>query len=305
MLKIWRGHVGPVRPATDVITNMRRGVVRSALLRDTALPEWIADGASFGEKGLALEFDRFVVQTIQLRKRVDMLCRRSTASTSLDKSFATMLEICNQEAIDTDLSLQEWPTRFPSEWGEINHHHLDSDTSAKDICPPSLSSSSGILYSYPTTAHAAVWNKYYTTRMLVNSTRLTILDLITGLSSSQSPSPILTPTTTLAPSLKSDLEGCYQQQQLECLSCLITMSTSFANSLPFCLQKFCVTETPTGPNNGITLKPDAEVQPYNASLLVWPLTVAAAVKHVDGRQKTWFKFQLARVGRVVGLGVLV
>jgi hypothetical protein len=119
--------------------------------------------------------------------------------------------------------------------------------------------------------------------MRINSTRLRILEL-------NSP----------------DLDDFAHEQRLECLSHMKIISNDLASSLPFSLQKFKVPDSPNSSSHHdlMTLKTNEDIKPYVASLTVWPLTIASSLREVDVEQKLWFRAQLARLSRMVGVGVL-
>jgi hypothetical protein len=281
-LKIWKDRLSYSQPATDVIKHTRRSLIKSALMRNLALPEWMREGTSFGERGLEeLEYDRIVVRIANVRQRLSTLLKEKKKKTGCPQrtshELTSTAEQLNQEARDIDNALQDWATHFPSTW-RYHRHTLSGLHSwpTRDFYSP-------IVYSYSSLAYAAVWNKYYATRMLINSTRLRVLNLL-----SQPPN--------------SD-EQQQQQQRSECLFCIKTMANDLASTLPFCLQRFKIADPH---RHLITLHTKEDIKPYLATLTTWPLTIASSLRDVDDDddRQLWFKAQLARLGRVVGIGVL-
>ncbi len=49
ILKNWKDHLSHRQPATDVVKYIRRSMIKSALLRNLASPEWILEGTSSSE----------------------------------------------------------------------------------------------------------------------------------------------------------------------------------------------------------------------------------------------------------------
>ena len=281
MLKFWKGRLSHSQPATDVIKHTRRGMIKSALMRNLALPNWLTQGASFGEHGLELEYDRIVVQIASLRQRLSTLFKEKTGlqRISSDELVSTAEEL-NAEARDIDKALQDWNEHFPSTWSYQRH------TLSEPQHPwPLEDFYSPMVYSYSNPAYAAAWNQYHTTRMLVNSTRLRILRI----------------------SRPSSHNFAYHEQCLKCLSQLNTMADGLASTVPLCLQRFKVTdflESSLSCQNSITLNTNEDIKPYVAISIIWPLTIASSLADVDVKQQWWFRSELARLGRIGGFRVL-
>ena len=281
ILKFWKDHLSHSQPATDVIKHTRRGMIRSALMRNLALPEWMTQGASFDEHGLEYEFDCIVVRTAILRQRLSTLLKEKTGPqrTSSDELILTAEEL-NKEARDIDKALQDWANHLPGTWSYQRH------TLSEPQHPwPTEGFYSPRVYSYSSLSYAAVWNQYHATRMLVNSTRLRILQI----------------------SRPSSHNFAYHEQHSRCLSQLTTMADDLASSVPFCLQRFKVTDCPdSSPSsqNSITLNTSEDVKPYVAGLIVWPLTIASSLADVEDKQLSWFRSELAFLGRIAGFRVL-
>lgn len=273
ILGVWKHNLSHSQPATDVIKHTRRGMIRSALLRHLSLPGWMLKGDSFGEHGLELEYDGIIVRIASVRERLSSLLQ---AKISPQKTTAEEL---SKEARDIDKVLQDWRTQFPSTWCYQRHTLSDPyPWPIRDFYSP-------VVYSYSSPAYAAAWSLYYATRMLVNDTRLRILAL--GRPNSDDSS---------------------FEHRLECLSNIDTMANDLASSVPYCLQRFKVTDSckSSSHRSSITLSVDEDIKPYLANLIIWPLTIASGLgaANVNIKQKLWFKSELARLGRIVGVGVL-
>jgi hypothetical protein len=277
ILRTWKDNLSHSQPATDVIKHTRRGLIRSALMRNLALPEWMLEGAFFGEHGLELEYDCIVVRIASVRQRLVTLLKTKTGSQRTSHEVASAAEALNQEARHIDEALQDWSGHFPGTWLRQQH------TLSSPPPWPRRGFYSPIVHSYSNTAYAAVWNLYYATRMLINSTRLRVLELS-----------------------HPHLRDSAHEQRLECLSHINIMSDDLASSLPFCLQRFKVTGSRNSPShhNMITLNTTEDIKPYVSRMTVWPLTIASSLKGVDVKLKSWFRSELASIGRMVGYGVL-
>ena len=272
ILKFWKEKLSPSQPPTNVIKLTRRSMIKSALLRSLALPEWILEGSAFGEQGLQLEYDRLITRIINIRHRFFTLTKHGDVA----QLISTAKEL-DREAQDVDNALQDWKSHFPTSWS-YQRHELPGAQSY-----PTRDFYRSRVYSYESPAHSAAPNQYHATRMLVNSTRLRILDLI-----------------------DANSENSVSQERWDCLTNINSMGDDLASSVPFCLQRFKVIDSPTSSPSStssqelITLNTKNDVMPYVACLVIWPLTIASSLAYVDVKQRSWFKSELVRVGRLVG-----
>jgi len=275
-MKIWKDHLSHSQPATDIVKHTRRGLLRSALLRNLAFPAWMLEGSFFGEYGLELEYDRIVVQIADVRQRLSKLLKKVTGLPRTFHELTSTAEDINKKAQTIDKALEDWMAQFPSTWSYQQHTLPDPHPwPMRDFYSP-------IVYSYSSPAYAAVWNQYHATRMLINSTRLKILQFICSNSN------------TFAP-----------EQRLICLSRIRNLANDLASSLPYCLQRIKVVDSSksSSQRKSITLNTNEDIKPYLATLTVWPLTIASSLGDVDAKQAMWFKSELSRLGKVVGVGV--
>lgn len=277
ILETWKSHLSRSQPATDVIKHSRRAMIKSALLRNIALPEWILEGSLFGEQGLELQYYCIVVRIAGVRQRFSTLLRGTTNLHHTSHKLGFAAEELNKEAQSINKSLEDWAALFPSTWC-FQRHTLPSPHPwpTEDFYSPTV-------YSYLSPAYAAVWCHYYAMRMLIISTRLTILKF----------------------SLLNSHDFAYKHR-LECLSHMKDMADDLASSVPFCFQRVKVIDSPdpSSYENLITIHTDEDIKPYVATLIGWPLTIASSLRDVDEKQRLWFRSQLARLGRILGDGVL-
>ena len=277
ILKIWKSQLSDSQPAMDVIKHTRRGIIRSALIRNIALPKWIEEGAAFGESGMELAYDRIIVRTVSVRQRLSALLEETTGTKRTSSEHTSTTRELDQEARYIDDALQDWRAQFPGSWC-FQRHTLPEHRpcSTRDFSPQTV-------HSYSNPAYAAVWNIYYATSMLINSTHLKILNLN-----------------------RSDSDHPCHKQRAKCLSTINTMACNLASSIPFCLQQFTVTSSPDSSTDEkpITLNTKEDILPSLANLTVWPLTIASSIEGVDFMQRSRFRSQLAHLGRTIGAGVL-
>jgi hypothetical protein len=277
ILKVWKDRLSYSHPATDIIKQTRRGVIRSALLRNLALPEWMLKGSLFGEQGLELGYDRIIVRIANVRHQLFTLLQQEVGLQITSHELTSRAEELSKEARDIDKALEDWTAQIPSNWCYQRYTLIDPHPR------PRRHFYSSIIYSYSSPAYAVFWNHYFATRMLISSTRLRVLEL--G---------------------HPNLDDFSHEQQLEWFSHMKVMADNLASSIPFCLQRFKVADSPNSLfcQKSITLTTNEEIKPYMASLAVWPLTIASSLEGVDVKQKLWFKSELAHLGRTVGVGVL-
>ncbi|TVY48516.1 hypothetical protein LCER1_G008544 [Lachnellula cervina] len=272
ILKTWKESLSHCHPPTSIIKHTRRGMIRSALLRKLALPDWILDGAAFGEEGWELEYDYLSVRITNLRYQVSLLAK-DTATRDTSPEFTSAAQALNNEACEIDNGLKDWNSRFPHAWSA--QRHMLSD-------PPPLPTTffySSTVLTCSSVAYTAVWNQYYAMRMLHNSTHLKILSLC-------HPHP--------------DALG--DTKRFECVSCVETMANDLASSIPFCLQKFEVTgNTESSADQSlVTMNTSHDLKPTMASITVWPLSIASCLGDVKVEQRLWFRDVLSRLGRMLG-----
>lgn len=270
VLKIWNDKLSH-HPATFIVNQTRRGLIKSCLLRNLPLPIWIQDGESFGEHGIELDYDRIVVRMVNLHYACGVL-RQSRSSHN------AKVEELNAEARDLDEGLLELANQIPSTYSSQRHILTEPGPwPKKHLYSPKV-------YSFSRPGDAAVWSQYFAARMLINGTRLRILG-----------------TSRQNPTAKPP----YEQQRLECATTLKAMADSLAATIPFGLERLKIdpSKSPTG-RTSITLTTDEEIKPHLANLVVWPLSIASSLEGVDIKQQQWFRSELARIGRISGDGVL-
>ena len=276
ILKYWRERLSCHQPATNVIRLTRHGLIRSALMRNLALPKWIMDGSLFGESGFELGYDRIVVRLAGIRHQLSASYKMKLGVGSAGDVLPFSATELDQKLQDIDESLKTWASKITNTWR--HQRHVLSDPypwPMRDFYSP-------VVYSYSKTAYGAVWVQYYATRMLTIVTRLRTLEL-----------------------MRHDPYSLCQSQRSDCISDLKSMANDLAFSIPFCLQRFKVTyRDPRSTADRVILNTEDEIRPHLASLIVWPLTIASSLVDLDSEQVSWFRSELARLGRVTGVGVL-
>ena len=272
ILKVWNDNLSH-NTATFIIKHTRRQLLKLSLLSNIPLPDWILDGNRFGEHDLELDYDRIVVRMINLRYRSRNLQQKNGLQVA-------KAEELNNEARELDKALQDWVAQIPSIYSYHRHILTESDP----WLWPKRHFYSSIVYSYSKPGSAAIWVEYFAARMLINSTRLRVLELSHP---------------------HSLVDFTYEEQRLECIATLKAMADSLASSIPFCLERFKA----YGPDSpireaSVTSNTNEEIKPYLANWVVWPLTIASSLEQIDIEQQLWFRSELARLGRTIGDGLL-
>jgi hypothetical protein len=269
ILKAWNDNLSH-NTATFIIKHTRRQLIKSSLLRNLPLPDWILNGNRFGEHDLELDYDRIVVRMVNLHYRLGNLQKNG-------QQVAKAEELSN-EARELDKALQDWIAQIPSIYSYDRHILTESDPW------PKRHFYSPIVYSYSKPGYAAVWLEYFATRMLINSIRLRVLEL-------SHPPPLVDFT--------------YEEQRLECITTLKAMADGLASSIPFCLERF-MANAPDSPISeaSVTFNTNEEIKPYLANWVVWPLTIASSLERIVIKQQLWFRSELTSLGRTIGNGVL-
>ncbi len=269
ILKLWNDHRNDV-PATLIIKQIRRGLIKSSLLRNMPLPEWMLDGNRFGEDHQA--YDRIVTRAVNLHHAMLIL----EENYGVRDAKAVELDI---ESRELDQASQDWVAHFPSTWF-YQRHVLTTPGSW-----PRRHFHSSTVLNYPKLEYGVAWCHYFAMRMLINSMRWRI----------RACSP-----------LKLSAGALYDQQQLECINHLYAMAEDLASTIPFVLERFKVVDNTNSSSHqpSITLNAQEKIKPYLVNLVVWPLTIASSLEGVDGRQQLWFRSELATLGKLIGAGVL-
>ena len=268
ILKLWNDHSAN-GCGSAVVRQSRKKLIKSSLLRQLSLPNWVLNGARFGEHGLSLEFDRIFVRIVYLHHAAASIQNTQTSHIP----YVIDLDI---EAQELDNALRNWAAHLPTTWSYQQHVLTQSGPW------PRTHFYSPVVYTYSQPGHAAVWSQFFVARMLINNARLKLLE--------SSPRHLPADFT-------------YDEGRLHCRTQLNDMADSLAATIPFCLQRFKVAENGHH-QHSVTINADEEIRPCLAYLVTWPWTLASSLSFVCIRQQQWFRSELAQVGKVLGDGVL-
>ncbi|KAF2731688.1 hypothetical protein EJ04DRAFT_471379 [Polyplosphaeria fusca] len=274
LLKFWKHNLSGEGKPNTAVKHARRIAIKSALVRNFALPDWLEDGEDWGEHGLELGYDRLVARVARLRRRLDVLLRSQNDNHICADELRRELRQLNDEARDIDAGFQKWNATFPETWHPRKH------LLPKDNDWPKEHFYSDHIYTFPTAAESAVWNRYYSTRMLLQSTRLNILQILSELS------PIF-----------------IDNERLECLLCVKAMGDEIALTLPFALDRITVAHDEESGEDNVALRSGKDMESYRASLCMFPVTIASCNGFIDVEQRVWFGTLLSEMGRVMGFPI--
>lgn len=160
----------------DLDKLVRRQVLRSALLRRIGIPAWLEDGALFGETGVPLELDRFVVQIIRIQSEAEGLSAdHAYAMVHGDLQLpASSVESLLEEANRLDCEMQLWVQSVSREWW-YQTHVIDDKWLRQKLYGGLYGDS---LITYSSLGHAVVWNRYRTVRIMLKGVTLRLLRLL-------------------------------------------------------------------------------------------------------------------------------
>lgn len=267
ILKVWRDNFTQNAP-NFIIKQTRRELLRTSLVRNLPLPDWMQDGSLFGEQDLEPEYDRIMVRVVNLHYAVMILQRQNS-------QLFSEAEHLDTEAQMLDKLLQAWSTNIPGAC--IYKQHVIPDLNPR----PQRYFYSQTVYSFPKPGFASAWCQYFAVCLVINSVRCKIIEL-----------------RRLDPAIGL----CHKQLQDECTARLESMADNLACSIPFCLERIKVDNSSANQPSAI-LNLNEEVKPYLARLVSWPLLVASTVEGISTMQQRWFRQELSCLGRVTGDGL--
>jgi hypothetical protein len=276
VLKLWSDRSNQGAP-TFIIKHTRKGLIRFSFLRSYSIPDWMVDGTRFDEQDLDLQYDRIEINLVSLRYATARLEEDSNRET------ATINKL-SKESQEVDRALQDWVSHVPKKhsykWHSIQEEHF-TWPKPHFYCPT--------IYSFSNLRYAAVWLRYFSAQMLIDSTHLRILECRQG--------------------RPSDIQHHENQKQKQAiLTNLNIMAQHLASSIPFTIGRYKLEngKAASGIERQISIIEDEreKIKPYLGYILVWPLSVAAGLKGVDAKLQMWFRAELAGLGKILGDGVI-
>jgi hypothetical protein len=274
ILKVWDDKLSHKSPSI-IVRESRRGLMRSCILRDLDLPEWMEDGGRFGEKGLEAEYDHLNVRLIKLRYATVRLDARVEAwlktHDRLDQPDGHRMlvesEFLYEEARRLEDALEDWSTRLS---------HPPTEHTITDPGVLALKHFWSLrLLGYKTSGYGIIWSLYFAQRLFIGSIRLRLLN-----------------HTRYGP-----LKDFTNERERICKEQSQGIADRISASLPSCFEQVRVV-------NESVMVDSKKVQPLQAVGMVWPLTIAGSASGINTQQQSWFRAELAGAGRTLGAGVI-
>ena len=266
ILKLWHDDWRSTGPS-PIARQTRRGSIKSLLLRNIEMPDWMVDGEKFDEHGLELGYDRIYVRVVKMH-------HAALALEQHEHPCITKIENLDREGHEILSALQEWKEQFPNTCFYRKLTLPGGSTRSRKHFYAST------VYAYSSVIDASLWCQYFAMTVLLLNTVWRVLKL-----------------------LRSDLA--WKEQLLKRAPLLNNTADSLAFSIPFCLERFKVSnfETPDPLSTHISISKE-DVKPYLAGLVVWPLTVASSLQGISEEHRQFFRSELEDLGRVTGDGGL-
>lgn len=276
LLKFWVYRPQSTAIPTETIRHTRYILRKAAIFGVIEFPEWLSDGAVFGEHGSMLKLDRILVRVIHVRNllrhyETDL----SRPRISCAKSILALNEI-EKELKSLDIALAD----FESVYSVSN---LVGQTLADRRFQVGAKEHffSHKIYSHQSheiVAHCALFTGY---RMLVIHLLIYTLKLIEKLSPWQLPTAL----------------NEYQQM-------LEDLTEDLRSIVPFGLDKLTIMKDPGQFGDHISIKPDEERRHYIVDLMSLPLLIASTSESIQKDSTDWFRSQLAETGRFLGYSAM-
>lgn len=272
-LRLWKDQFSHVKSPSNIMKHTRRGLIRSALLRKIALPEFLRDGALYGEQGIDFEYDNITVRIVHIRERLAELIKLQQGVNIDCHERHAALEALAKEAQAIDEDLQDMSTRFPSSWAYERHQMPENSSSSAYPTPDFFRP---IVYTCSSVEYAGVWALYFATRVVVNETRREALDAAKFL-----PYELI----------------------LDCTSTLRSTADDLASIIPFCVGNVKLTQNKNVPDSIEVL---AKTKFFFSDIrsVAWPLSIVVGLRLLCREQRSWFGALLVRVGKEFGIGIL-
>jgi hypothetical protein len=165
------------------------------------------------------------------------------------------------EAQALDFVLEMWAKDVPDDW----KFTTPSSSTAPGSEPPSHPIPA---HTYASFGHAAVWNRYRATRLLLNSIRMRSLLLLIQ---------------------RQPDDASLTEQKAACQKNLDELSRDLCSGVMFFVDDS---------------NPQHPILPKMTPLLAWSLTVAVNVESIPHAQREWLKAKLVIMGRTYGDAIL-
>ncbi|CAI6332922.1 unnamed protein product [Periconia digitata] len=261
ILKSWSNSRQEHKTPTSAIKLTRRTIIRTNLLREQRIAEWLAHGSSFGEFGTSQQFDSIVGNIINLHQEYLALKQKSA-----NQDISTFdIETLFQTSYEIERDILDWPSKLPYRYAFTESDSLRSSNTPVD--PFTLSPT--LICAKP--GYSLLWNEYHSMGMLLINTRLKIINLV---------SP-----ENRHPEHEAAVEPSIYQFN--------SWTEKLINMIPFSLGKIPELSSTAGKPEAI---PEGEVfKPYKANLAVWSIAIASSLEMLDPERREFFRRHLEKM----------
>lgn len=257
------GPSGSVVP--NIVKHTRRGMIKSALLRGQELPNWIEQGAEYGEADLDLNFDEISIRLVAVRKGFRNLAQETSSQTVAEEKTSIQALTLVQATTEIESTMGKLAAVFLKLWPRTRH--IISTGSVYDKL--NIPSPPNFVYTYATIPHASVWLKYMATRILNLSTHISLLH-----HANQYPD---------------------ERVRTELQLMLYTVACDLVASLPFC----------NGTLNLKTMEIEyGDMQTSTFRWIAWPLTLALLSEELPPWIRSMLEHTLSSGAKTAGVGIL-
>lgn len=273
LLEYWVNYPSGNKVPTDIIKYARRTLRKVALFGQIGLPDWLRDGALFGEQGLMLDLDGILCRVIDVRGQLMSFSKGQLGS---QRSSMPTLQAIQQELRAIDMALIEWRALYTG-ISCCTQHKLAVHRvySKQHFFHPRV-------YSHQSHAKATHCAHYYGYRILVNHLLICTLRLLSTYS----------PFT-------------HNNHLAACQHTVDHLAEELTSIIPFGLDRFEVSDNPGLFGDHITIKPEEDRRLYVAEPMAFPLVIGSSSYSVKREHSDWFRSQLGDTGRLLGYGVMV
>ncbi|KAJ5594047.1 uncharacterized protein N7459_000255 [Penicillium hispanicum] len=275
LLEYWVKCLAGTSAPTASITYARRALRKAALFGLIDLPDWLRDGALFGEEGFMRDLDRILIRAIDVRSQLKLFAEGQAGWQLRGPETMSTLRAIQREIRAIDIALSECKSLDADTSRCIQHALADHRVYSKKHFFHSR------VYSFSNYAEAARCAHCHGYQILVNHLHISTLRLLETFSPFQPRHPLV-----------------------ECQHMIDYLTEELMLVIPFGLDRFKVSEDPGLFGDQIIINSDDDRRPYLAELMAIPLLIASTSDSVRMEYADWFRSQLADTGRLLGYGAV-
>ena len=263
--------------------------IRNAVYRRLDVPEWLHDGASFGEHDIEAQLDLYMIQVARLRRELEDLRQRMKKRDGRNETKPAIdLKALLASGLLLDEHLSDWVTNLPSVL-RYNVKRIPDNVLLGTYGNLDSMFYDSIVHLYPSARSATLWNRYGATRLIANNI---IAGTLAGLAAS--PNPSMSPAS--------------EKRLRRAASTIAELVDDLCHGLPFhfSLVNQCNMEA-----SGSVKVPKEfwdgshpKIAVVSALRLSWPLVIASATSRIEDQQRDWVRAKLRHISEITGNGVL-